>query len=341
MTAPPDPLAAALEHFQAGRLSEAEALCKQVLSQSPDNARAYHYLGAIAYRRGDHNSAIHFSQEALNLRPNYPAAHYNLGLALEAQGSYAAAMTCYQRAVEKEPRFAEPQNNLGNLYKKQQQWEQAAASYRRALELRPDFPEALTNQGDVLKELGHYDEAIAYSQRALALRPDFAEAHNNLGSAFYEKGEWQDAASAFEQAIRLKPEYPEAHWNLALLLLLHGDFEQGWREFAWRSQCNFSPPRDCPQPRWNGEVLEGKTILLYAEDGLGDTIQFVRYASLVRRRGANVIVECQKPLKRLLENAHLGEFVPRGAPSQESLACDLDLFEDTHVQLAGTAAPLF
>ena len=164
------------------------------------------------------------------------------------------------------------------------------------------MPRAHNNLGIALKDQGDLAEAINCHHRALQLRPDYAEAHSNLGVALGEQGKLDDAFACYRRALALKPDYAEAHGNHALLTLLTGDFEHGWAEYEWRWQTkgNRFARRHESRPLWDGRALAGKTILLHAEQGLGDTIQFVRYAPLVQERGGRVVLECQPPLLPLL-----------------------------------------
>ena len=191
------------------------------------------------------------------------------------------------------------------------------AGLRRALALKPDYAEAHNNLGGALSAQGNLDEAVACYRRALALKPDYAEAHNNLGGALSDLAKFDEALACYRRALRLKPDYAEAHWNQALLTLLTGDFERGWAEYEWRwktKQLHFER-RTFSQPRWDGQPLAGRTILLHAEQGLGDTIQFVRYVSLVKVRGGRVVVECQPPLLPLLADCPgIDQVVARGNP---------------------------
>src|SRR5206468_2207445 len=143
-----------------------------------------------------------------------------------------------------------------------------------------------------LTDLGRFAEAEQAFQEALRLNPHHAEAHSNLGSAFKEQGRLQEALTSYDLAVCYEPNTPSFHWNRSLTLLQKGDFEEGWREYEWRWKRPQTPPRKFRQPPWDGGDLTGRTILLWMEQGLGDMIQFIRYASLVKERGGNVVVEC-------------------------------------------------
>ena len=166
----------------------------------------------------------------------------------------------------------------------------------------------LGRQDKFEEEIGHYLEA-------LRLQPDYAEAHINMGNALRQLGRMDEAAASLEKALRLKPHDPLAHWNRAVVLLLRGDFDQGWPEYEWRWAQHPAARRDFQKPRWDGSNLAGRTILLHAEQGLGDTIHFIRYVPQVKQRGATVVVECQPPLVHLLARFRgFDVLVGRGSP---------------------------
>src|SRR5262249_54034041 len=142
-------------------------------------------------------------------------------------------------------------------------------------------------------------EAEALHRRAIALKPGFADAHYNLGVALHDQGRFDAALASYSEAVQLKPEMVDARWNRAFLLLLMGDYPEGWREHEWRWKRKHQPPRSFPQPLWRGEDIAGRTILLHAEQGIGDTLQFMRYAPMVAARGARVILQVPPQVHRL------------------------------------------
>ena len=161
------------------------------------------------------------------------------------------------------------------------------------------------------------DEAVHCFQRVLQLNPNHAGAYYNFGGILVSRGKYEEALQCYRKALELKPDYAEAQWNIALINLLHGKFEEGWKGYEWRWQLKgVSVTRTFSQPRWDGSDITGRSILLYAEQGFGDTIQFIRYAPLVAQRGAKVIIECQKELTSLLQNV---EGVQKVVANGESL----------------------
>jgi tetratricopeptide (TPR) repeat protein len=298
-----------------GRLEEAVASYRRALALRPDYAMAYNNLGTALKEQQKFDEALACFRRALQLNPDDVMANSNAALALKDQGQLAEAAAYYRRTLALKPDFAEAYADYGVVLRGLGSLDEAEACCRRALQLKPDLPAGLANLGVVLRDQGKLDEAIDCQRRALELKPGFAEAWANLGVALTDQGQLAEAADCYRRALELKPNLPEARLNRSLLWLLCGDFQQGWPEYEWRWQAELKRfvsrfPR-CPL--WDGRPLQGKTILLHAEQGLGDTIQFIRYAALVKDRGARVIVECQEPLVRLLAGCRgVDELIGRG-----------------------------
>jgi tetratricopeptide (TPR) repeat protein len=291
--------------------------------------------------------AVSALRRAVQLRPDAEVLHFNLGNALKAGGQRDEARACYRRAIELKPGFVaalcnlaamlqedeqlqealltcqtilacDPNNThcytiLGNVFNSMDRLDDAANCYRQALAIQPELIEAWTSLAAVLVEQEKLDEAIACCHRSLELKPDSAVAINNLGTALEQKGQLQDAFGCFCKAVELDPAFTDAHLNRSNLLLVTGDFERGWPEYEWRWKTKQMRAFEHAAPKWEGEPLLGRTILLQAEQGLGDTIQFIRYAPLVKRLRATVVVECQKPLVKLLSSCQgIDQWVARG-----------------------------
>ncbi|OHE87692.1 MAG: hypothetical protein A3G75_03405, partial [Verrucomicrobia bacterium RIFCSPLOWO2_12_FULL_64_8] len=225
--------------------------------------------------------------------------------------------------------------------------EEAIAAYQRAIELKPDFADAHNDLGIALQTQGKFDQAIASYQRALRLNPEHAEAYNNLGLTFYDQGRAADARGAYRLALAIMPQYADAHLNYALTLLLQGNFSEGWKEYEWRFESN-KEVRNLKSrfrnPLWQGEALAARKVLLYSEQGLGDTLQFVRYAPLIAQRGGRVFIECQPELKRLLKSVTgIEEIIGRGEPLPDfDVHCSLlslPLALDTRLDTIPAAMP--
>jgi tetratricopeptide (TPR) repeat protein len=295
------------------KLDEAVACYRRALELEPDHAQTHSNLGVALQEQRKLDEAIACYCRALELKPDYAEAHNNLGNALKDQGNLDNAVACYRRALEVEPDYADAHSNLGNALRERGKLDEAVACCRRALELEPDNAEALNNLGNALKDQGKLDEAVACCRRALELKPDFAEAYNAMGAALNDQGKLDESAACYRRALELKPDYAMAHWNQSLLSLLTEDFERGWAEYEWRWKSKRSQWRGFSQALWEGQPLDGRTILLHAEQGFGDTIQFIRYAAQVKQRGGVVILECPRPLLSFLRTcARIDRLVGQG-----------------------------
>ena len=223
-------------------------------------------------------------------------------LAHHRAGRPAEAERLYRQVLAAHPDRAEAYSNLGAALQDLGRLDEAVKAYHQALALDSRQAATHANLGTALMDLGSLEDAAASLQRALTLQPESAAAWSNYGNALTRLGRLEAAMSAFQRALALQPDYAEAHHNLAFALLARGDFTRGWAEHEWRWQCAqfVEAAREFPMPRWDGTSLAGQTILLHAEQGFGDTIQFVRYAPLVAARGGRVVLECQPQLRRLL-----------------------------------------
>jgi lipoprotein NlpI len=220
-----------------------------------------------------------------------------------ALGRLEEAAAEFQEAARIKPDYVEAHNNLGSVLHRLDRLDEASAALREALRLKPNYTMARNNLAVVLIDQGRFDEAICVLGELLRADPDFAQAQSNRGVAFMKQGRMAEAQACFERAIELSPEYPEAHRNRAVAWLFDGEFERGWPEFLWRWKCKDYPPHGYSQPLWDGAPLEGRTILLHAEQGMGDTLQFIRYAPWVKQQGGRVVVRCQKSLVQLLSHS--------------------------------------
>ncbi|MCK9919342.1 tetratricopeptide repeat protein [Microbacteriaceae bacterium K1510] len=298
-----------------GKLEEAVAAYGRLLTLTPDAAEAHNGLGAALAGLERWDDAMAACDRALRIDPNFAAAHFNRANILRAQNQDEAAASGFLSAIEARPDYAEAHNNLGAVRERQGRFDEAARSYRRALAVPPDMADAHYNLGNVLKEQGELTTAIESYRRALAIAP-LAEGYNNLATALKDQSlrdtsgdvaGLKEAEACYRRALERDPANAGIHLNLAFLLLLMGDFPQGWREYEWRWQTPHFLRRTFRQPAWQGEPLAGQTILLHAEQGLGDTLQFVRYASVIREQGGRAVVLCQGPLRRLLAESGIAE----------------------------------
>ena len=330
--------ATAMGHYNAGRFREAEVLLERVLAAVPDQPQALHMLAIVMHHLGRGTGGIEVMRHAIDLRPDDAGLRSNLGAMLAGSGDLDGGIVELRKAVALNPDLADGHNNLGNALKRQGNAEQAIAEYRKAIacrsdfaeahnnlgaslqekrrfdealvelaqaiRIRADYPEAHNNMGNVLQDLGRPDEAIQSYRKAITARPNYAEAHYHLGVALRSLNRLGDAMTEFRTAMELRPTYAEALWAVGFLMLLQGDFHNGWRALEARLQLAYKPLLfDMAESAWDGSSLQGKTILVYGEQGLGDNIQFVRYVAMVRARGGNVVLACPSPLKRLFQTS--------------------------------------
>jgi tetratricopeptide (TPR) repeat protein len=294
--------------------AQAIAAQRKAIELRPGYAKAYLGLGNALQDKGEVDAGIAAYRQAIAIKPDYAQAFCNLGVALRDKGELDEAVVVARRAIELLPHLAEAHSNLGGVLEKKGDFDEADSAYKKAVALDPLSAEAHYNLARVPHHKGDLDASIAAYKKAITLKPAFAEAHSNLGIVLRDKGEFEEAIGAFRRAIEFNPELAEVHANLGMALLLRGEFAEGWVHYEWRSRCeDAETPRHFTQPAWDGAGLDGRTILLHAEQGLGDTMNFVRYLPLVKQRGGRVVLECQPQLHRLLSRCSQGcEIVARG-----------------------------
>lgn len=306
------PLSARLEalfatgraHHQRGDLGAARQVYESVLKEAPENDAVLLMLGAVLVQQGRPEAALRCFDTVLTHRPGHVPALNNRGGVLSSLGRHAEALACLDAVLEHEPGHARAWVNRGAALRALGRLPEALASHERALAVQENLPEAWNYRGLVLRGLGRLEEALASHERAIELRPGYAEAHHNRSIVLRDLRRVEEALAAARQATALRPGYAAALWNQGFLLLLLGDDERGWPLYEWRWRCaeHGPAPRHGHIPRWNGEEdPAGRVVLLHAEQGLGDTLQFCRFAPRVAALGAEVVLEVQPPLARLLK----------------------------------------
>jgi tetratricopeptide (TPR) repeat protein len=294
----------AMAQHRAGQLAEAEKMYRQILAVDPNHVDSIHLLGVLAAQAGHRQAAVDLLSRAVALRPEMQEYHSNLGTALLELKQVEKGIAEFELALALRPNQPQVHNNLGNALSTLGKHEEGITHIQRAVSLDPNYAQAYFNLANIQKILRRWDEAIQNYHRALKLQPGYREAENNLGYTLCSQGNFAEAEKIFEQALVSRPSDPLAHWNVALMLLRRGDLERGLREYESRwaipeLQLKKLPG---PGPEWDGADLNGKRILIYAEQGLGDSIQFARYFPQVAARGGKVIVNCQKELRELLKD---------------------------------------
>jgi tetratricopeptide (TPR) repeat protein len=337
--------------LQFGRTIEGLELLTRSLELEPDQPRTMCNVAAGLSTLNRLHEALDFLGRAIALEPAFAGAHYQRAITLRDLGRLDEALLGFSRAIALDESFAEALNGrgdarreLGQLDEALEDFDRAVAlrpeyadahynrgvalqdlkrleaslvSYGRALELNAEMADAYNNRGRALRALNRPQEALADYERAIALRPAFAQAFNNRGVALKVLRRTEEARASYERAIALQPGFADAHWNLGLLHLLAGNFDAGWKLYEWRWK--LQPARSFARPLWLGEQpITGKTLLVHAEQGLGDGLQFCRYIPLLGRLGCRIVVEVPAALLSVISTL-MADFriVERGDPLPE------------------------
>lgn len=315
----------AAELIKQDKLQEAGQIYKKLIAAGTNSHTSFGNLAAICGMQGKFDEAIDLLKKALQLDPSHPTTHNNLGNAFKEQGDLNAAIASYNKAIKLKPNFPNAHFNLSIALKEKGDFPNAhlnhgialtekgdinaaIASYNKALELKPNFPEAHKRLGLALKDQGEFDAAITSFNKAIRLKPDSPELHNNLGNTYREQGNLIDALSSYSKAIKLKPDFPDPHLSTSLVTLLRGDYKNGWEKYEWRIHKDISnresiKPHALPKcDQWDGsQIAEKSKLLLVSEQGLGDTLQFMRYATGLRHQGISVSLCAPTKLHSLIQ----------------------------------------
>jgi Tfp pilus assembly protein PilF len=305
----------AIGSFQEGHLDKAMRLCGAILEYRGEDCDALNLLGLIHLQRCRPVEALGFLSKALRADPGSVDAMSNLALALHAAGRFEEAITHNRNALTLAPRHPEILYNLGNALLELNRIDEALANYDEVLAIDPSHVGARVNRGNALLRFNRPADAIESYDKALAVMPAHPQILTNRGHALRRLDRPHEALVDFEAALATASEFPEAHFESALARLTLGDFDAGWKayEWRWKTAAFADKRRRFRAPLWLGDVpVSGKTILLHAEQGLGDTVQFIRYAPLLAARGARVICEVQPELKSLLAQLGGVEVVAKG-----------------------------
>ncbi len=324
-----------IDHQTIG-LGAAVARCEQMLAATPDQWDALYHYGTSLLRIGRLHEAIDVFTRAARLHPDVPDIHNNLAVAYQGLGEVDAAVHAYRSAIELNPAFELAYANLARLLERQEKYaeatgvlqaalrqrpesldlmitlaavlirqerlDEAVDVYRTAIAQRPDFAEAAASLAFVLERQGRLAEALAEAERAVALKPDYAEGFNNLGIALRSLHRLDDACAAFRRAVEFDPRFALAEFNLGTTHLLAGRYDAGWPGYRQHARLTGMRPPGPATTEWDGRPIPGQRLLVYADQGLGDTIQFVRFLPQCRQHTqARVILRCQAALRRLLQ----------------------------------------
>jgi tetratricopeptide (TPR) repeat protein len=316
---------------RAGRLEAAISVYRNALGLPADQVFRVQTLKELGDTLVDHQqaaAAVSVYRQALDLTAPSPELLNNLGNALKDTGRAEEAIACFERALTMMGEHSDAAKvlvNLADALHHQRDFPRSADVCRRALALRPAFAAAHNHLGKALAGMGRMDEALAEYQRTLEIDPKDADARNNIGNLHHAEGELDQAIECYRHVLAAHPGHALAHWNLGLALLAQGDFQRGWPEYEWRSRVRqFAGKAALPAPVWDGGELNGRHILLHAEQGFGDAIQFARYIPLVARRGGKIVLACQPELIALFRSLEgIEQIVPMDQPPQCDVQCPL------------------
>jgi tetratricopeptide (TPR) repeat protein len=304
--------------FNAGKIDAAEGVLRNLNTLSPGNFQVLKWLAIAQATRGDFISALQSMAQAVAIDANDPLSQNVLSVCQFNGHQYQNALDSADRAIALSRDFAEAHNNRGNALNRLGRHQEALSAFETALALKPRDAELHINIANVLRDLGQADAALTKIDRAIALNPAITEAHCNRGNVLQDLGRHADAIESYDHALAINPNHVDTRWNRSLCNLLLGNFAAGWQDYEWRwlRASVETTPRPFPMPHWLGqEALAGKSILLHCEQGLGDSIQFIRYAPAIARLGATVLLEAFEPLVDLFGSVGgIAEVVPRGGP---------------------------
>ena len=294
----------AAELQRSGKLNEAFTVYSEVLEYQPEDDQVLYALATILDEKQEYELARQLYLHAIQRNPNIESYHISLGKMFTKQRHYEHAIACFHFALEIHPKNVHVLLLLGDAYIQQSLFREAITTLHKALVLQKEHAEVHAMLGGAYAKCGEYEKAIHHSAIAVTLDNRNTTAYNTLAFVYGVQNNFQKAIEWYDTALRLAPHDPALHVNKGTALLKVGDFENGWKEFEWRlHKENFKQQnRFATAPnKWNGDALNGKKILVWCEQGLGDTIQCVRYLPLIKERGGYIIFECQRELIPLLK----------------------------------------
>jgi tetratricopeptide (TPR) repeat protein len=284
-----------------GNLEEAAKELEIAVGQSPDLPEAHYNLGNVYACLGADGDALKCFQYAVAIRPSYSDALSNIAHILRHRGEAELALAYLERAVKSPSPAAEAFSNLCAAYTDANRFNDALRAGKAAIEFQPNNGIAHYNLGNALTATEDIEAASDSFRRAVKLLPNYADAWSNLGASLLDLGDPEEAITAFDKAISLEERLPDANWNRALALLTLGRFREGWDAYEWRWKAvPWLDRHSFEQPQWDGEPLNGRTLLLHTEQGYGDTLLFLRYIEQLRDADGVLRLACQPALKRLL-----------------------------------------
>jgi len=327
-----------VELYQQRNIKQALNLTEKTLIKFPGQAVLLGNAGAFSMLLGEQEKALGYYKQSLLIEPDSPEVYNNMGNLFKQQNRYDEAESAYLHALELKSDFAQVYNNLGNVYRELGRYDEVEAVFMKALKIQPEYIEVFCNLGSFLSENNRFNEAELIFKKALRFGPNSPETYNNYGNFLKKTGRYQEAEQAFKNALQLRPSYTLAYFNLgklavlqnnflmaescfkkvlsinadyidaqanlALVLLRLGKYKEGWAAYESRYKLDQLDAQSAPPiidvQQWQGEALQGRNILVWPEQGLGDEIQFVRYLPFLKAEGVkHLTLVCRKPLIKL------------------------------------------
>lgn len=285
-----------------GNYQQAVQDLKRAIQLLPNEAEFYFHLGNAWYGLGEFELAIAAFRDALRLKPNHLDAKFNLGNMFLYLRQFSSALSTYQEVLDLNPNHFHTVNNLGHALFELERYDEAITAFEKTIELDPNYLDAYMHIGNVFQVQDRYEEAMALYERILKTQPQKAGVYNNIANILKKQAKYQEALTTYEKCVLLNPQDPEIHLNIALVLLLLGDFDRGWKEHEWRLNTARVIPKELKTPIWQGNSIHNEELLLWSEQGFGDSIQFIRYAILLQKQGFNLTVATRSPLLKLFKN---------------------------------------
>ena len=290
---------------RTGNYEDAELLYRRILEYYPDNIHVLNYLGNVLQDQQKYDQALGCYQRAMQLNPAFAGSYYHLGALFETVDKCERAIEYYEKAIQLDSHFAGSFNNLGNVYRKLGRLDEAIPYFQKTIEIQPQFWGSYYNLGEVYQAQVRDEEAIDTYLKALQLNPHHVPSMNNLAVLMMARKQFDEALRYCEEAIHVNPEYGEPHLTKAMIQLLLGQFEEGWKEYEWRWKTRDAEAwqRKCDKPLWNGMPTQNKTLLIWAEQGIGDEIMFASCIPDVMSLIGSCVIECDKRLVPLFSRS--------------------------------------
>jgi len=290
-----------------------------------NDADLLHCSGVSSYQNGDFKTALELVLKAIKINSNVPKYYNTFGVILAQADREQGAIKAYRKAIELDNNYEVAYNNLGNSLQKQNDYAESIEYYVRAIKINPDYAEAYNNLATAFYKLGDFNGAIENCRKAIKLKDNYAEAYNTLAAVLQAEQRFDEAIECYDKTVEYAPDYAEAYYSRGMSYLRKGEFAKGWDDYQWRLKTEKTKVTlRYDKPWWQGEDFQGKTLLVQAEQGFGDSIQFVRYLPMVKEKGGTVILAEKPELIGLFRNLEgINDIVDIGKVAEGNVKYDL------------------